>query len=149
MPIVADDVVCPRCGASMVRRRKRATGEPFFGCSRFPDCRGTRPIRDVEGEGHRGAIPRSRYRLRLEPNRRYARNVPDVVELLIARRLGRNLRRWEGCLVQSLAIVTVIAVFYWFVASGTLVAITTELTRWYVSQIHISGAPTPSPTSLP
>lgn len=35
-------VRCPKCGAEMVQR----TGKngPFWGCSRFPDCRGTRPL---------------------------------------------------------------------------------------------------------
>ncbi|MBS0181695.1 MAG: topoisomerase DNA-binding C4 zinc finger domain-containing protein [Nitrospira sp.] len=33
---------CPLCGKSM-RRRNSATGQ-FWGCSAFPDCKGTRPI---------------------------------------------------------------------------------------------------------
>lgn len=33
---------CPLCGKAM-RRRTSATG-PFWGCSVFPDCKGTRPI---------------------------------------------------------------------------------------------------------
>lgn len=33
---------CPQCGKPM-RRRKSAKGE-FWGCSGFPDCKGTRPI---------------------------------------------------------------------------------------------------------
>ncbi len=32
---------CPQCGAGM-QMRKSARG-PFFGCTRFPLCRGTRP----------------------------------------------------------------------------------------------------------
>lgn len=35
---------CPQCGKPM-RRRKSAKGE-FWGCSSFPDCRGTRPLRE-------------------------------------------------------------------------------------------------------
>jgi restriction system protein len=38
---------CPKCGATMVERMaKRGTksGQPFWGCPRYPDCRGTRPI---------------------------------------------------------------------------------------------------------
>lgn len=38
---------CPSCGARMVRRtahRGRNTGNQFWGCSRFPRCRGTRNI---------------------------------------------------------------------------------------------------------
>jgi restriction system protein len=32
---------CPQCGKPM-RRRKSAQGD-FWGCSAFPDCKGTRP----------------------------------------------------------------------------------------------------------
>ncbi len=38
---------CPLCGSPMVRRTaKQGTnvGEAFYGCSRFPACRGTRPV---------------------------------------------------------------------------------------------------------
>ncbi|MEO1661086.1 MAG: topoisomerase DNA-binding C4 zinc finger domain-containing protein [Pseudomonadota bacterium] len=38
---------CPRCGANMVRRTARRgpnSGNDFWGCSRFPRCRGTRNI---------------------------------------------------------------------------------------------------------
>jgi restriction system protein len=38
---------CPRCGSTMVRRTSRRgghKGEDFLGCSRFPACRGTRPL---------------------------------------------------------------------------------------------------------
>jgi hypothetical protein len=35
---------CPDCGGPMVLRTRRATGDLFYGCSRFPDCRGTRPF---------------------------------------------------------------------------------------------------------
>jgi hypothetical protein len=31
--------VCPRCGAAMALRHRRSDDEPFWGCSRFPDCR--------------------------------------------------------------------------------------------------------------
>lgn len=37
---------CPICGASMVRRVAKKggnVGETFWGCSHFPQCRGTRP----------------------------------------------------------------------------------------------------------
>lgn len=38
---------CPRCGSEMVRRvamRGASAGKAFWGCSRFPSCRGTQPI---------------------------------------------------------------------------------------------------------
>jgi four helix bundle suffix protein len=37
----ADSPECPDCGKPM-RQRKSAKG-PFWGCSAFPDCKGTRP----------------------------------------------------------------------------------------------------------
>jgi DNA-binding helix-hairpin-helix protein with protein kinase domain len=40
-------VVCPRCGSKMVQRfarRGRNAGRPFWGCSRYPTCKGTRSI---------------------------------------------------------------------------------------------------------
>jgi DNA-binding helix-hairpin-helix protein with protein kinase domain len=39
-------VLCPHCGARMVRRTARRghrRGNQFWGCSRYPSCRGTRP----------------------------------------------------------------------------------------------------------
>jgi len=36
--------VCPKCGKKMVVRFNHDTGEPFFGCSDFPSCRGTRNV---------------------------------------------------------------------------------------------------------
>lgn len=37
---------CPSCGSPMVRRTARQTQEQFWGCSRFPSCRGTRILAD-------------------------------------------------------------------------------------------------------
>jgi restriction system protein len=37
--------MCPRCGSGMVRRTAHQglnAGRSFWGCSRFPQCRGTR-----------------------------------------------------------------------------------------------------------
>jgi len=42
----AGAMTCPRCGSPMVRRVAKAgasIGSEFWGCTRFPDCRGTRP----------------------------------------------------------------------------------------------------------
>jgi Zn-finger domain associated with topoisomerase type I len=38
----ADKTKCPRCNAHMVERTNRQNGEKFWGCSRYPKCRGTR-----------------------------------------------------------------------------------------------------------
>jgi len=34
--------ICPRCNASMVKRTNRKDGSMFWGCPRYPKCRGTR-----------------------------------------------------------------------------------------------------------
>lgn len=34
--------VCPKCGGTMIRRSNRRTKEPFWGCTKYPACRGTR-----------------------------------------------------------------------------------------------------------
>ena len=40
--------ICPRCGAPLLRRRRRSAGAEFWGCSRYPQCRGTRELTAVE-----------------------------------------------------------------------------------------------------
>lgn len=39
-----DSEKCARCGAKLVERTNRQSGERFLGCSRFPRCRGTRKL---------------------------------------------------------------------------------------------------------
>lgn len=34
---------CPSCGAPMIKRSNRRTGDAFWGCAKYPACRGTRP----------------------------------------------------------------------------------------------------------
>jgi restriction system protein len=41
-----DSVCCPKCGSAMIRRVAKQgsrAGRAFWGCSRFPACRGTLP----------------------------------------------------------------------------------------------------------
>lgn len=35
---------CLSCGARLMVRRVRATGQPFLGCTRWPECEHTEPI---------------------------------------------------------------------------------------------------------
>jgi len=35
---------CPVCGRPLVERINRDTGEPFWGCSQWPDCKYTQPV---------------------------------------------------------------------------------------------------------
>lgn len=41
-PTPSSDPVCPKCGEEMVRRSNRQTKVPFWGCTKYPACRGTR-----------------------------------------------------------------------------------------------------------
>jgi DNA topoisomerase-3 len=43
---------CPKCGAKMVLRRPPVgkDWEPFWGCNRYPDCKGTMNIDSVTGK---------------------------------------------------------------------------------------------------
>ena len=47
-PVPSDtEPVCPKCGSPMVLRTARRganIGSQFYGCSRYPQCRGTRPL---------------------------------------------------------------------------------------------------------
>ena len=40
-----DITKCPRCGSKMIERANRKTGQAFYGCSRYPKCRGTRQVK--------------------------------------------------------------------------------------------------------
>jgi ssDNA-binding Zn-finger/Zn-ribbon topoisomerase 1 len=40
----SDYPACPQCGKRMTPRYNGQTGEPFFGCSDYPRCRGTRDV---------------------------------------------------------------------------------------------------------
>ena len=40
----SDYPACPLCGKRMVLRYNATTGGPFFGCSEFPRCRGSRDV---------------------------------------------------------------------------------------------------------
>lgn len=37
-----DSLNCPDCGAMMKLRTNRQNGNKFWGCSKYPDCKGTR-----------------------------------------------------------------------------------------------------------
>jgi restriction system protein len=47
---VSDEPVCPDCGKPMKLRTARAgrrIGQRFWGCSRYPDCKGSRSLHDL------------------------------------------------------------------------------------------------------
>lgn len=127
---------CPRCGSSMVERRNRDTGEPFLGCSRYPSCRGTRPLATAP------LSPKSRPR---PSHGGRPKGWGDDAELLVARVVGRSLKPWEGCLVQLAALAIVGGFLTWLFWSGTFSALIQPLVDWYTTQIVHLG-PTPSPS---
>lgn len=43
--INAPSLHCEQCGSELLVRRNRSTGERFYGCSRYPSCRFTRPMK--------------------------------------------------------------------------------------------------------
>lgn len=42
---------CPQCGSAMIPQNNRVTGSPFYGCTKYPGCRGTRPIQTDQAVG--------------------------------------------------------------------------------------------------
>jgi restriction system protein len=47
VPTTSETPACPRCGSPMVKRVAKQganAGNPFWGCSKFPDCRGIRNL---------------------------------------------------------------------------------------------------------
>lgn len=36
-----ENVKCPLCGGAMTSRKNRISGQRFWGCNGYPDCRGT------------------------------------------------------------------------------------------------------------
>ena len=50
-PKARTDLVCPECGALMVIRKSPKFDNPFYGCSTFPDCRGSHGAH-ASGEPH-------------------------------------------------------------------------------------------------
>ena len=42
--------LCPDCGKEMVLRMNRSNGEKFWGCPKYPECKGTRDIAGLTRE---------------------------------------------------------------------------------------------------
>jgi hypothetical protein len=67
--------------------------------------------------------------------------------LLVARRLGRDLRTGEGFIVQIVALGALGFLFWALFASGLIIRIIEPIAQWYASQVHFG--PTPGPSPLP
>ena len=88
---------CPRCGAAMVERRNRQDGTAFLGCTRFPDCRGTRAL-----SGAKAVIPTG-------PPAQGGWG--DSAQRITAQVAGRTLGPAGACLVRVALIVVVVVLF--------------------------------------
>jgi hypothetical protein len=136
---VAGDLIevadCPRCGATMVTRHNRETGDAFLGCSRFPACKGTRSLESKAPQPRRS---------RLSGGGR-PKSVPDYVELIVARRLRRDLTPLQGFAVQALVILVIAGGFWWLLTSGTFFRIIDPFIQWYAHTVF----PQPPPSMTP
>ena len=59
-PPISADALCPQCGSPMRLRtagRGPNAGNQFLGCSRFPDCRGRRPVVSGAAPAAGDAVP--------------------------------------------------------------------------------------------
>ena len=45
---------CPECGGRMTLRERKVDGAQFWGCSNYPDCKGTMDIDGEEDEDFQG-----------------------------------------------------------------------------------------------
>jgi ssDNA-binding Zn-finger/Zn-ribbon topoisomerase 1 len=92
LPHGSDAPPCPVCGSQMVRRvasRGTRAGQPFWGCPRFPECRGIvnidAPAADEPGAltaGVAGGSAQAEYERRVErENARFRRLWPMLVGL--------------------------------------------------------------------
>lgn len=47
---------CPQCGQVMLLRKGRESGEAFWGCRSYPECKGTRRL--VDGRSPQTLVPK-------------------------------------------------------------------------------------------
>jgi len=95
--------------------------------------------------GALGAVAACPTRQKLSTGGRQARDLPDAVELLVARVIGRNLTPIQGCIVQVLALAVFGFLVWALFASGLILRIVEPLAQWYTSQMHFGPSPSPSP----
>lgn len=48
-----DTFPCPECGSDMMLRTNRQNGDKFWGCKKYPECRGTRDSSGLSKEERR------------------------------------------------------------------------------------------------
>lgn len=134
----------------MAERRNRQTGDAFLGCTCYPACHGTRPVaatrpspRPATAASPRVGSSGPRRRHRLSSGGR-PKGWGDDVELIVARLVGRDLKPWEGCVVQLSALGIVGLFFWWLFASGTILVLIKPFVDWYANQVHLGPIASPS-----
>ncbi|MCH2141053.1 MAG: RecQ family ATP-dependent DNA helicase [Phycisphaerales bacterium] len=50
---------CPKCGSHMTIRRRRSDGNPFWGCTTYPRCKGTKNCEEADAEAASPALDQS------------------------------------------------------------------------------------------
>ena len=91
--------VCPICGAAMVKRvarRRPSAGGSFWGCSRFPTCRGTLPEASLES---------GRFSPRRHPGKRIRPTARGMVEA------RSSLSRRPGACLATKSAIAHVSVF--------------------------------------
>jgi len=121
--VLSEPKGCPRCGSRMFARRNRQTGEAFFGCSRFPDCKGTR----------RSTVAR----------RPASGSAPAPTKVPRSYRSSAQRLRHNGVLIRVVPTVVFLAVLWAAADSGLLATAINAWGQWAASQFHL--APTPAP----
>jgi len=76
MPIKVAAPLCPKCGTPMAKRHRKSDGNPFWGCSRFPNCRG---IVSVGQEAHHQDVPQ-RLQFKFPPSEYQAEIIKFALE---------------------------------------------------------------------
>lgn len=67
---MTDDYECPDCGSPMQLRTNHRTKQPFYGCSNYPECTGTRDVGgSTKDEGDVADLLPSERQLRRDKNR--------------------------------------------------------------------------------
>jgi very-short-patch-repair endonuclease/RecA/RadA recombinase len=98
---------CPRCGSRMALRTARGSGTRFWGCTRYPSCRGTRNYGGAQAGGRplpsEGGVRRDTPSgSRRSTGRTAAVGQPTAgLPIDLAKRLGKLLRFYDDCLERE------------------------------------------------
>lgn len=66
-----ENVKCPECNGEMMSRKNKTTGQRFWGCKNYPDCRGTRDSNGMSREEREEEKAREENKVCVNPDRDY------------------------------------------------------------------------------